>query len=284
MDPESLLLQHFKMRPRTTLYHYTTAAGIYGIVTDKALRATQLQYLNDSSEFMHGLAIARETCRYFLREAHPEDRIAFLKDLLQSLDSWDTGARTFVFSFTEEGDSLAQWRAYCSQGGHSLGFDPELVFSLGQKGGWSLLPCVYDVSKQERLFEDLVRRTMHEFDAHKALVHSKDTPQLYAIRFQYDAFRLAASMKNAAFAEEKEWRLIGGPFPPGPASCWYVRGTLLVPGHKLKVDALAFVEIITGPSRDQRLAYDPLFGFCGWHGVEVRSHKSSHIPFRPLGS
>jgi len=280
MDPETLLSEHFQARPQTTLYHYTTAAGFYAIVTDKAIRATQIQYLNDSSEFVHGLTLAKETCRSFLRQAHPEDRMSFLTDLLQSLESWEDGANTFVFSFSEVGDSLPQWRAYCSHGGHSLGFDPELVFQLGQKGGWNLLRCVYDIRTQERLFEALVTTAIRGFDSHKAAQASSMLDSL-SVRFQFDVFRLAASMKHGAFAEEREWRLIGGPFAPGPASCWYVRGALLVPGHKLRVSDLAFVEIVTGPHNDQRLACGSIWAFCGAHNVTLNSHTPSHIPYRP---
>lgn len=36
------------------LYHYTSAAGLYGIVASKSLWTSHYRFLNDTSEFRHG--------------------------------------------------------------------------------------------------------------------------------------------------------------------------------------------------------------------------------------
>jgi hypothetical protein len=41
------------------LYHYTTQFGIIGIVESSSVWATHALYLNDSSEFSHGLSFAK---------------------------------------------------------------------------------------------------------------------------------------------------------------------------------------------------------------------------------
>jgi hypothetical protein len=37
------------------MYHYTTQAGLLGILRDNCIWATAAQYLNDSSEYAYGL-------------------------------------------------------------------------------------------------------------------------------------------------------------------------------------------------------------------------------------
>src|SRR5215470_941549 len=42
------------------LFHYTTQAGLVGIVKSNLLWATNALYLNDSSELRYGLSVARK--------------------------------------------------------------------------------------------------------------------------------------------------------------------------------------------------------------------------------
>jgi hypothetical protein len=44
-----------------TLYHYTDAAGLKGIIESGAIRATHVAYMNDASEYLH--AVHRSDCR-----------------------------------------------------------------------------------------------------------------------------------------------------------------------------------------------------------------------------
>src|SRR5258705_9462145 len=47
------------LRGTMTLYHYTTAAGLYGIVHSKSLWTTDYRFLNDPSEFRYGWNIVQ---------------------------------------------------------------------------------------------------------------------------------------------------------------------------------------------------------------------------------
>jgi hypothetical protein len=48
-------------RPKR-LFHYTSQAGLLGIITSNVLWATNVLYLNDSSELAYGLSIAERSC------------------------------------------------------------------------------------------------------------------------------------------------------------------------------------------------------------------------------
>src|SRR5262245_39760281 len=46
--------------PRDLLYHYTTQAGLLGIIESGALWASNVRYLNDRGEFGHAMGIAEK--------------------------------------------------------------------------------------------------------------------------------------------------------------------------------------------------------------------------------
>ena len=50
-----LTRQLFATPPRETLYHYTSLTGVLGIVGSAELRASDIRYMNDSTELRHTL-------------------------------------------------------------------------------------------------------------------------------------------------------------------------------------------------------------------------------------
>jgi hypothetical protein len=83
------------------LYHYTSQAGFLGILRDKAVRATDIRYLNDAREYEHAIAVAVDIIEDELRG----DIIAKQKlaDALGSAYSprLATVPTAFIFSLTE---------------------------------------------------------------------------------------------------------------------------------------------------------------------------------------
>jgi hypothetical protein len=43
----------------TPLYHYTDVHGVYGIIQDQAIWASNIRYLNDSQEFDFAVMLAK---------------------------------------------------------------------------------------------------------------------------------------------------------------------------------------------------------------------------------
>ena len=111
--------------PPTTLYHYTGLSGALGIVEKGHVYATELRYLNDTTEGSHLASLISRLVDQRLLGAMQvaEER------LLRQLQLWvknrmRDGHMVFTASFTTEGDQLSQWRGYCAAGkGVSLGFN-----------------------------------------------------------------------------------------------------------------------------------------------------------------
>lgn len=92
--------------------HYTTAAGLLGILSSGSLRGTNAAFLDDSSEIAYDLA-----ARAVEREQVLIDRtLSWIRD--------DTSPRdVYVMSFPARRDVLSQWRAYAGTAARfSIGF------------------------------------------------------------------------------------------------------------------------------------------------------------------
>src|SRR6266481_7110439 len=112
-----------------TLYHYTTQAGLLGIIKCRCLWTTNIFYLNDSREFNYALELARTGLKERLSgPAARNEQKQFYESALTTLDDVapiiPQALSLHVGSFSAKGDSLSQWRAYTQNGiGFSLGFD-----------------------------------------------------------------------------------------------------------------------------------------------------------------
>lgn len=103
------------------VYHYTTMEAMMKIANSAAIWATSISYLNDASEREHFLTLIRKRFPKFCEIHAPADSEIFAGALLPRKDA--VRNRPFVASFSEEGDSLTQWRSYCPKGnGVAIGF------------------------------------------------------------------------------------------------------------------------------------------------------------------
>lgn len=174
---------------RDLLYHYTSEAGLVGIVENDNLRATHVRFLNDWTEFREAFAesyvrILLDTFRAGLPEDLPPDARLLIdrmvsrraSEILEIIAVSDSSNETFVCSFTtasqdgaDPGDRLSQWRGYASATqGFSLGFDKNLlrvrVEIDNRKAKATLQECVYDADEKNRFFEEMGRSAAARFN------------------------------------------------------------------------------------------------------------------------
>src|SRR5579863_5324468 len=116
--------------PPGLLYHYTRQAGLPGIIGQQEIWSTHTQYLNDHREFRHGLDIFREELEVLIAHCDELKRSEGLRELRAAIfDEW-ANINVCVSSFSEEHDSLSQWRAYGGNSGFSIGFLGDHLASL----------------------------------------------------------------------------------------------------------------------------------------------------------
>jgi hypothetical protein len=187
-----------------TLLHYTSADAALAILQTGVLHATMVHYMNAAREFQHALDLAREIVESELRNTEdPEESIAVCNEIIERVRS----LTVFAVSFSAKDDDLSQWRAYCPRdGGHALEFDSELLRESAEHAGFSLRKCIYDRKEQiEALLPTI-----------KALIASIASTAIseWATgreRFEEQIALVGAQLKDPAFKDEAEWRLIAGP-------------------------------------------------------------------------
>lgn len=112
--------------PQGELFHYTSMDGLKGMVAGKALWASNIEFLNDSTEFKHGEKVLKDVVTTRKRSVRGDRRCFF--DELDKYPCFFQVEDVFLVSLTEEGDLLSQWRGYTPSGsGFSIGLDRKSV-------------------------------------------------------------------------------------------------------------------------------------------------------------
>jgi hypothetical protein len=195
------------------LYHYTTPEGLVGIVADRHIWATRALYLNDAKEIRHAFDVTKDLLTAF--ESRNRSGTQAFRDYL---DETQIIPWVFITAWTEEGDQLSQWRGYGKGGpAYSIGFERGALQQAAAREGWRLEQCVYRPEDQEALLRRELERFYTAFeegrlnDPQGGGSLKPDDPQSdpHFASFLFGFLLVAAPLiKNEAFAEEKEWRLI----------------------------------------------------------------------------
>jgi hypothetical protein len=189
------------------VFHYTDSNGFLAITKTKTMWASCIECLNDEREFRHCLDLAGQIAQSFnrLEYLNAPRRIESFVDVLGRL--W--GMYIFSCSFSAQGDLLSQWRGYCGTGnGYNIALNLEKLKTFCQQHGYMLRPCVYEKVDQENLLRPIVQRLFEGgFDdmsiesLDERIIKASDSAA-YTVREQ------APFLKDYAFREEEEWRLV----------------------------------------------------------------------------
>jgi len=153
-----------------TLYHYTTARGLIGILKQKKIWATHINYLNDKKEFIDAMDEFKKQIKHLRpnvpkptvtvtphrthMENSPTEKYESVLEFLQIIHG-----EVYVTSFSEEHDQLSQWRGYCAKGpGFSIGFNLAKLKKLVKRipNGW-LKKCIYEPRVKARKMERIIK-------------------------------------------------------------------------------------------------------------------------------
>jgi len=285
-----LLQRLWHQEPPAILYHYTTRHGLQGILSERAIIASDARYLNDAQELATAIDLVREILRAREPNASPK-MIKLYHQIGRMLELMKVNQDTFLFSMSADGgDDLTQWRAYSKPGnGYCIGFDAPAIARLLAEAGVSshFAPCEYNKDRQFDLMKEIVdgaeqelnRTDIGDGESEKAVV----TRALSAFGV---AFLVAAPIvKHGAFSAEHEWRLILAAFSKSdPRVRFRDAGRLLVPFWTVSLTKEGspppIKEVVIGPTPHTRLeemAVKALLTVAGLPDVTIRC---SSIPYR----
>ncbi|SRR6266436_1931698 len=284
--------------PDKPLYHYTTQTGLLGIIKSRQIWATHTQYLNDRREFLHAVDLVREETKRLLDEVldsdpsrpHHSAREDSLARMQKAVSLSPESINVCVCSFSEERDSLSQWRAYGGRSGFAVGFSNQVLRAATEKQRWFLAPCIYDPATQRGLVRALVEEVLEENLGDRLDEDIEEDIFLKGLGGNLLAYlsRYAPILKDESFKEEREWRIISRPVFSQRLD--YREGrSLIVPYYKLPLcednQKLELHEVVIGPTPDAQRSKSSLASLMmsqkvvmkGTGGVNV---NVSHVPYR----
>ena len=195
--------------PSVILYHYTSGTGLLGILNADAIWATKIHFMNDTREFRHAIDLAKGSLSD-LRAGRAGDRYAQIAAALGEVLESGSKIGLFVACFSEDYDSLSQWRGYCPQSfGYNIGFDGDRLLAIAREQGFHLRPCEYDPDKQVEVTRQWAKDSV---DSLMASLPDGANPRDHTHEQCNDAMqkfvRFAPYFKDRGFKDEREWRMV----------------------------------------------------------------------------
>jgi len=191
------------------LHHYTTQAGLLGILKARRVWATSISFLNDSQEFLCGFELLKD----LIRDESPKSSPAGQKFLASAIPNPyfpKVPPHVFVFSMSAQADELSLWRAYAPQGaGYQITFNVHELQQLDGRRGSRLVHCLYEVPDQRALLLEVVQKWLQQVDNYAGVGwFAQGGEDTFRLQFWLDVLRACARIKNRSFQHEHEWRLV----------------------------------------------------------------------------
>jgi hypothetical protein len=252
-------------------FHYTSLEGIKGIIENKVMWASHINFLNDKKEWHHfdsvlNIAIKELDLPFYIADSVYESHEEILNDLAP-FHQGIINELNFILSFSTVADCKSQWMEYCPKfQGYALEFSefPVLESSERKSKGFDAgfdgvepSKCIYDQREQIEKIKSILKT-----DYKKDVYYKNKASELLAgLKYQF---------KHPGFAEEKEHRWYGRSDSKMDIR---VKNGLMIPYVKVPIDITKLSAIWVGPSSVQEKAVQGL-GF--WWSI-LQQHDSSYI-------
>jgi hypothetical protein len=242
--------------PGKDLYHYTNQSGLLGIIRNQEIWATHHQCLNDIGEFVHAKNLLREE---LAKRLGADPLVDEMYRIVEKENSLFEGVNLYVASFSEEPDSLSQWRAYGGpSSGFSLGFRTD---SMVLSPGFTMVRCLYKEKTHREIIATLVEEILtrlHGLDR-EIYENAQSVKPFLEVLPRSVLHTFALIFKHEKFEAEKEWRIISSdpmmedPPGEGEAPLDFREGkSILTPYRRVKLkDTLGcfpLTEVFVGPN------------------------------------
>ena len=247
---------------RNTVYHYTSIEVFRKIVEFKKLRFTQMNSLNDKSEYKYGLQLIKNKIVEFENDNNISSRFD-----VNILDNFMFSDDLYSISFSENGDNLAFWNSYYVNKTTpiSIGFVQNKVFN----NDLIINPCKYD-DPYPKMTKERYVWFKQIFDIQNILMLPKNREFIH-ITFQ------TAHIKKKPFEIEKELRAIS--FPPKNVLIGkFYRGEKEINYFDQRINLNSICDIIVGPCSQQEKNYNEISQLIADNDLNSIVNKSD-IPF-----
>ncbi|MAM38351.1 MAG: hypothetical protein CL949_07575 [Erythrobacter sp.] len=297
LDPE--IYPHLRMKREnifvlpTEFYHYTSIAGLKGIVEENGVWASDNRFMNDTEENRHGVRLAREALKH---RAERSDDAAFAKILLdvEELIAKPKNQGYLVACFSMAKDDLGQWRGY-GTGGVALRFGNPIKHEAPLLFGPDHLAfgVIYrDRQKYVMLFS-IIRAFERQYavDRKEMTEWPDDHDENYTNAIHAKISFHILGFKDRAFQKESEIRLVleydeidkyhgGLNFRAGPLGIVPYLRTGGNRGTRKNGGRLPLREVMVGPSPHQEIIAQSVETFLEHKGYIDTTVSCSAVPYR----
>jgi hypothetical protein len=229
----------------SSVFHYTDAAGLLGIISSQSLFASDYRYLNDSTEgreirnlilpiFEREVAehtqklvdkkwLQREFYDEYGRRGHQLQAESLYTSISQAADNISP---FFVLSFCRHDENsdqfrhglLSQWRGYAEAGGFAVEFDENMLDELLKaetKEFEYVITKSDDVAYKDfnklfkaEAYKGIAGGLIYKLFESRGLDVSEITGKKQVAEIVLDYIKLAPFLKHPSFSEEREYRIV----------------------------------------------------------------------------
>jgi hypothetical protein len=258
------------------LYHYTSHKSLRSIVEHRHLRISHVYYMNDENEIKYGAELLKTVVADRQNRETDHTLIEFLIEFREWLNQLiGLPHYIFVFSLTEKGNILSQWRAYTPSDGAgvSIGFSREGLKKLATERGFELIKCLYDKNEQLAILNSELDTILTKFIEDVPSINTTGNPPnqkfaSYCYQHSEKLLKIFCRIKDPYFQEEKEWRLVSKYYVKytNPEIKFRDGRTTLIPYIEFPLagihdDDRLFEQVYVGPSPNFNLAYSAIVSF-----------------------
>jgi Protein of unknown function (DUF2971) len=188
------------------LYHYCGQEAVLGILSSQQIRFSDVQYLNDKSEYKYGVDLVLDNIKKLQSDDNNDRQHTFLS-LLYDTYQRPLSKTIFVACFCETENVLSQWERYAHKStGYSLGFKftENLLLGFGDDKAcraW-ILKVIYQQVEQNQIIRSSLKGLL------KYLESPNSNPNTCINYFINTVDSWLYAFKDSFFKEEKEWRIL----------------------------------------------------------------------------
>lgn len=288
------------------IYHYTTTAGLQGILEKNNFWISHAYFLNDFSEIKYTYRLIVEILKELedKNEDNEFNMYNILKTAMEKEEMREIGSKTmiarssyyrpseYILSCSLNKDSLSVWSAFTEGGGYNIGIDFQKYYKMLCNQKSSLMPIpgkvIYDLDKQKKIiiskiteFKEIYLKYRDNFDIEKE--------KLFVKAFKSRIRLFANFFKSPKFYSDEEFRIVfynyknEGYIPPK----YRVKGDVLIPYINSNSECYATTRmplksVTIGPTNQSDIAKEGIAYFLNDLGYDVKSIEilSSEIPLR----
>jgi len=254
------LTRRTSLKATPEVSHYTSLAGMEGVLCSGAFWATASASTNDDTETSYAHRLLRSVSAEYAATKPGCPHTQALHELIDGLYARDSPFPLFVTSFSARADNLDMWRGY-GAGGVAV----ELIFDTAQifdatinkaEAATMFSPVIYDHGDQTKILRGILD---HYCDATARLAGkypSIERTKLLTVTaglMNSTLVSITCTVKNPKFETEGEWRISHVQTEPGKVKHSFIRDRLtqyVILGHlRDEQGRLPLVGVRIGPHR-----------------------------------